>query len=73
MQLRFILSAAAWLILSAVSGGAQTTQVFRLDGGDSTYAFGVNERGELQPLYWGGRVGPQDNIPPAHSLPEWAS
>jgi alpha-galactosidase len=45
---------------------AQTTQVFRLDGGNSTYAFGVNERGELQTLYWGGRIGPHDSTPPAH-------
>ena len=28
--------------------------VFRLDGGNTTYAFGVNERGELQQVYWGG-------------------
>jgi len=73
MNLRFILFASALLMFSAVSGSAQSAQVFRLDGGDSTYAFGVNERGELQPLYWGGRVGSSDSIPPAHSLPEWAS
>jgi alpha-galactosidase len=47
--------------------------VFRLDGGDTTYAFGVNERGELQQLYWGGRIGAQDAIPPAHSEKEQAS
>src|SRR5271166_6299963 len=52
---------------------AQTEPVFRLDGGDSTYAFGVNERGELQSLYWGGRLGPNDKIPAAHSSMEWAS
>ncbi|MGB6682380.1 MAG: glycoside hydrolase family 36 N-terminal domain-containing protein, partial [Candidatus Acidiferrum sp.] len=52
---------------------AQAAQVFRLDGGNSTYAFGVNERGELQPLYWGGRLGAHDSIPPAHSFPEMAS
>lgn len=52
---------------------AQNKQVFRLDGGDSTYAFGVNERGELQPLYWGGRLGAHDNIAPACSFPEMAS
>ena len=68
MNLRFILFASALLMFSAVSGSAQSAQVFRLDGGDSTYAFGVNERGELQPLYWGGRIGPTDSIPPAHSL-----
>jgi alpha-galactosidase len=52
---------------------AQPGQVFRLDGGNSTYAFGVDERGELQALYWGGRLGAHDSIPPAHSNPEWAS
>ena len=42
------------LLVPAVSGVAQTEptqQVFRLDGGDTTYAFGVNERGDLEPLY----------------------
>ncbi len=32
---------------------AGSQPVFRLDGGNTTYAFGVNERGELQQLYWG--------------------
>jgi len=59
--------------LSAPSIIAQAPEVFRLDGGRSTYAFGVNERGELQTLYWGALLGPQDKIPPAHSLKEWAS
>jgi alpha-galactosidase len=64
------------LLLPAVSGVAQTEptqQVFRLDGGDTTYAFGVNERGDLEPLYWGGRLGQHDRIPAAHSFPELAS
>jgi alpha-galactosidase len=39
---------------------------------EETYAFGVNERGELQPLYWGEPVSAED-ISPIHSLPEWAS
>ncbi|WP_263351411.1 alpha-galactosidase [Acidicapsa acidisoli] len=47
--------------------------VFRLDGGDTTYAFGVNERGELQQLYWGGRISAQDAVPPAHPEKELAS
>ena len=42
-------------LLAAGSTMAQTAQVFRLDGGNSTYAFGVNEHGDLQPLYWGAR------------------
>jgi alpha-galactosidase len=69
-----ILSMSLLLTLLAVgSSRAQTTQVFRLDGGNSTYAFGQNERGELQTLYWGGRLGPHDSIPAAHSFPEMAS
>jgi alpha-galactosidase len=52
---------------------AQTNQIFRLDGGNSTYAFGVNEHGDLQPLYWGGRLSANDSIPRAHSFPEMAS
>jgi len=49
------------------------TKVFRLDGGDVSYVFGVNPRGELQQLYWGGRLGEQDSIPAAKPLREWAS
>ena len=32
-------------------------KVFRLDGGGVTYAFGVDEKGYLQPLYWGPSLG----------------
>ena len=49
------------------------TKVFRLDGGNTTYVFGVNTRGELQQLYWGGRLGATDSFPQANPLPEWAS
>ena len=73
MRVRSALWPFLVLIFASASIMAQTAQVFRLDGGDSTYAFGVNEHGELQTLYWGGRVGPHDTIAPAHSLPEWAS
>jgi alpha-galactosidase len=66
-----------FLCLSAlgVAGRAQGpgNQTFRLDGGNATYAFGVNQRGELQALYWGGRLGSRDAIPAAYSLPEMAS
>jgi alpha-galactosidase len=58
---------------ASMGQAAQAAQTFRLDGGNITYAFGVNERGELQPLYWGGRLGAHDAIPAAKSLPEWAS
>jgi alpha-galactosidase len=71
--LRFIPALFLLISLATSSSTAQTTQVFRLDGGDSTYAFGVNERGDLQALYWGGRLGAHDSIPAAHSQPEMAS
>jgi alpha-galactosidase len=74
IRISSVVSRSLFLTLLAVASSvAQTTQVFRLDGGNSTYAFGVNERGELQPLYWGGRLGTHDTIPPAHSFPEAAS
>src|SRR5437660_11312641 len=48
---------------------AQAREVLRLDGGRATYVFGVNERGELQELYWGLALSPRDKIPPGDSLP----
>ncbi len=32
-------------------------KVWVLQAGDATYSFGVNERGELQAIFWGGKVG----------------
>jgi alpha-galactosidase len=65
------------LLLTTVSAIAQNsapgTHVFRFDGGNASYVFGVNERGELQTLYWGGRIGARDSLPAAHSNPEAAS
>ena len=64
------------LFLITAFGLAQTDSaqpVFRLDGGNTTYAFGVNERGDLEPLYWGGRLGVHDSVPAARSFPELAS
>ncbi len=49
------------------------TKVFRIDGGNVSYVFGVNPRGELQQLYWGGRLSASDTFPAAKPSPEWAS
>jgi alpha-galactosidase len=57
----------------AVIGYNSQTHVFRIDAARTTYAFGVNERGELQSLYWGGRLGDGDAIAEAHSVAEHAS
>jgi alpha-galactosidase len=64
---------AARLSFAQTAASPTAGPVFRLDGGNSTYAFGVNERAELQALYWGGRIGLHDPIPSAHSNPEMAS
>ena len=40
-------------------------RVFRLDATDMTYAFGVNDRQELQTLYWGRRLQESDTLPAA--------
>src|SRR5271170_1130054 len=44
----------------------QQSRVFRIDGDSVTYAFGINEDNALQPLYWGARLGANDNPGPAH-------
>jgi alpha-galactosidase len=50
-----------------------TMKTFRLDGGNVTYAFGVNARGELQQIYWGGRLATTDRISQPTPMREWAS
>jgi alpha-galactosidase len=37
-------------------------QVFRLDGGAVTYAFGVNKQGALESVYWGPQLQPGDPL-----------
>jgi alpha-galactosidase len=49
------------------------SKIFRLDGGNVSYVFGVNSRGELQQLYWGGRLAASDHFPPAQPLREWSA
>jgi alpha-galactosidase len=39
---------------SSISKDGQ--RVFRLDGSDVTYVFGVNDKGQLQTIYWGKRL-----------------
>ena len=75
------ISAAVVLFAATLAAQAQSSQVsfypatkvFRLDGGGVSYAFSVNPRGELQQLYWGGRLAATDSFAQAAPLPEWAS
>ena len=55
----------------ATARGADT--VLRLDGGETTYIVGVNEKGELQTIYWGGRLGKEERLAPARAGREVAS
>ena len=66
-----LLSFSLSSVAQTAPAGAGTT--FRLDGGNTSYVFGVNERGELQQMYWGGRIATSDPIAPAKSSIELAS
>jgi alpha-galactosidase len=48
-------------------------KVWVLQAGPVTYAMGVNERGELQPIYWGAQVKSDADFSAPHSRPEVAS
>ncbi len=40
-------------------------KIFRLDAAKVTYAFGVDDKGQLQSLYWGPRLNASDRLPAA--------
>jgi len=81
--MKFLLKAftVALGIMAASLAAAETASVtyeaasktFRLDGGGVTYAIGVNSRGELQTLYWGGALGASDGFGKTEPMKEWAS
>ena len=56
-QIRFLPAQKAWVIQC----------------GEATYAVGVNERGELQSIYWGAKIVNNSDFTPAHSRPAVAS
>ncbi|AGH49656.1 Alpha-galactosidase [Sphingomonas sp. MM-1] len=73
-----MVSALALAALSA--GGAHASarydskaRVFRLDGGDVTYAFGINPAGYLESIYWGGRLQDGDPLGPIPALRDHSS
>ena len=43
------------------------SKVFRIDAANQTYAFGINDKNALQPVYWGQRLGPTDPLAAPHS------
>jgi alpha-galactosidase len=50
-----------------------TSKIFRIDAGGVTYAFGINNVNELQPVFWGAQVSREDKLPAALTNPEAAS
>ncbi len=48
-------------------------KLFVIDAGPVTLVSGINERGELQHVYWGGRLTSDADLVPAHIVREWAS
>ncbi len=43
------------------------TRVFRIDAADMSYVFGVNEKKQLQTMYWGKRLSAADTFATPHS------
>lgn len=53
-----------------IDSGSQT---FRLDGGDTTYVFGINEKGEVQSVYWGKKLSGADRFGAVKASPAAAA
>src|ERR1700722_11942742 len=47
----------------------QPTQVFRIDAADMSYVLGINEKKQIQTLYWGKRLSAADTFAEPHSDP----
>jgi alpha-galactosidase len=47
----------------------QQTQVFRIDAADMSYVLGINEKKQVQTLYWGKRLSNADYFAAAHATP----
>ncbi len=48
-----------------------SAKVWILSGGETSYVFGVNQRDELQSIYWGKRVWRDQDWTAAKSYPQW--
>jgi alpha-galactosidase len=77
--MKTVLACLAAVCGAALTCKAQTIQhnsqrkTWFLQTEHATYVVGVNERGELQNLYWGAKLTHPGDLGPAHSVPEWAS
>jgi alpha-galactosidase len=68
-------------IIGAAPAGARAADAIRyfperklwvIAAREATYALGVNERNQLQSVYWGEGIGAED-LPAAHALAGWSS
>lgn len=66
------------MVLAAVPALAQVTiryqpeaKLWVLGSGDVSYVLGVNERNELQHVYWGSRIWRDQDWPAVHSVPQF--
>lgn len=62
------------LVMPGIRASSQTPirylagkKLFVLDAANTTYVFGVNERGELQHVYWGAHLWRDEELTAAHS------
>ena len=58
----FSVASAGAAVPAAQASFNEASHVFRLDGGNVTYAFGVNAQGILESVYWGARLAPEDQL-----------
>src|SRR5258707_2700888 len=47
----------------------QQAQVFRIDAADMSYVLGINEKKQVQTIYWGKRLSTADRFATPHSNP----
>ncbi len=78
MRLRRILPLLSFLCCSALSFAQNiryddAKKLFLLQSGAVSYVMGINPRGELQHLYWGGAITRIEDFQAAKVTPEWAS
>src|SRR3981189_3566039 len=69
-----LLSLVAPRLVQAQSGKAsirfdQQPQGFRIDAADMSYVLGINEKKQVQTLYWGKRLSNEDSVAAAHATP----
>ncbi|WP_263382398.1 alpha-galactosidase [Granulicella arctica] len=63
---------AAQTALSQSIRFLEDKKLFVLQGGPVSYVFGINERNELQHVYWGGKVVRDADFQPVKSTREWS-